>query len=394
MPFGGALLVVARKEQMKVPFNRPYVAGDELEFIRQAVENRKLSGNGEFTKLCQQWLLNNVGGSKALLTGSCTTALEMCALLEGVGPSDEVIMPSYTFVSTANAFVLRGAVPVFTDIREDTLNIDEKKIEAAITEKTKAIAVVHYAGIGCEMDAILRIAGKHGLSVVEDAAQGLMSTYRGKPLGTFGRTSAFSFHETKNIVSGEGGALIVNDPALAERAEILWEKGTNRCRFYRGEVDKYTWVDVGSSFLPSELTAAFLHAQLLHARDITDKRIRTWNHYHELMQPLEEAGKIRRPVVPEECEHNAHLYYLLLPDVEKRDAVIGRLKARGIHTVFHYVPLHSSPAGKKFCRAGGDLSVTESLADRLVRLPLWAGLEEDVESVAEEVASAIEECFN
>jgi dTDP-4-amino-4,6-dideoxygalactose transaminase len=309
----------------------------------------------------------------------------MAAMLLELKAGDEVIMPSYTFVSTANAFVLRGAVPVFVDIREDTLNINEALIEAAITKRTRAICVVHYAGVACEMDVIMEIAARHSLFVVEDAAQGVMADYRGRPLGSIGHLAAFSFHETKNIISGEGGALAINDARFAQRAEILWEKGTNRSSFFRGEVDKYTWVDIGSSFLPGELIAAFLWAQLEHSVEITRRRLDIWQRYHQAFAALEDAGNVRRPCVPQGCGHNAHMYYLLFPEAEQRSVFIAALKDKGIHTVFHYVPLHLSPAGKRFGHTHGELDVTVSLADRLVRLPLWVGLEAQQERVIETV---------
>ncbi|GAA4999727.1 dTDP-4-amino-4,6-dideoxygalactose transaminase [Pseudoluteimonas lycopersici] len=370
-------------------FNKPYMTGRELWLISQAHANGHLSGDGAFTKRCHAWLEERTGCAKALLTHSCTAALEMSALLLDLEPGDEVIMPSFTFVSTANAFVLRGAVPVFVDIRPDTLNIDESLIEAAITPRTRAICVVHYAGVGCEMDAILAIAGKHGLAVVEDAAQGIFSTYRGKPLGSIGALGALSFHETKNVISGEGGALLVNDPALAERAEIIREKGTNRSKFFRGQVDKYTWVEVGSSYLPSEILAAFLAAQLDEAEDITRRRLAIWDRYHAWAAPLEARGLLRRPIVPAHCTHNAHMYYLLLPSLEQRTAFIDVLKQRGIGAVFHYIPLHSSPAGQRYGRSSGELPVTDSTSDRLVRLPLWVGLEEHMDEVLDACNAAL-----
>jgi len=361
---------------MEIPFNKPYMTGKELWNIAQAHANGHLAGDGRFTRLCSSWLEARTGTNKALLTHSCTAALEMAAILADIQPGDEVIMPSYTFVSTANAFVLRGAVPVFVDIRPDTLNIDETLIESAITERTKAIVPVHYAGVGCEMDAIMDIARRHELLVIEDAAQGVMASYKGRPLGSIGHMGALSFHETKNIISGEGGALLVNDPRLSERAEIIREKGTNRSQFFRGQVDKYTWVDVGSSYLPSELVAAFLWAQMEEADAITRDRITLWNTYHQWFNEPEKSGRIRRPVIPANCAHNAHMYYLLLTDLEARTAFIARLKEAGINPVFHYVPLHSSPAGRRFGRTHGELAVTEEMADRLVRLPMWLGLEE------------------
>ncbi|MGR0185080.1 dTDP-4-amino-4,6-dideoxygalactose transaminase [Azospirillum aestuarii] len=359
---------------MKIGFNRPKLAGNELEYIRQSLEQAHLSGDGAFTKRCHAWLEQRLGAPQALLTHSCTAALEMAALLTNVCPGDEVIMPSYTFVSTANAFVLRGAVPVFVDIRPDTLNIDERLIEAAITPRTRAICVVHYAGVACEMDAICAIAARHGLAVIEDAAQALMSAYRGRPLGTFGALSAFSFHETKNLISGEGGALVVNDPDLITRAEIIREKGTNRARFFRGEVNKYSWVDVGSSYLPSDILAAFLLAQFENAERLDEERHALWNAYHEALAPLEECGLLRRPLIPAECRHNAHLYYVLARTARERNALIAHLRTNGIQAPFHYVPLHTSPAGRRFSRAAGKLPVTIDLSARLLRLPMWYGL--------------------
>lgn len=352
------------------------MTGKELWYVAQAHANGHLAGDGSFTKKCNAWLEARTGASKALLTHSCTAALEIAAILADVQPGDEVIMPSYTFVSTANAFVLRGAVPVFVDIRPDTLNIDETQIEAAISGKTKAIVPVHYAGVGCEMDTIMAIAEKYGLLVIEDAAQGLIASYKGRPLGSFGHLSALSFHETKNVISGEGGALLVNDPRFIERAEIIREKGTNRSRFFRGQVDKYTWVDLGSSYLPSELIAAFLWAQMEEADTITRERLAIWNIYHQWLNEPEKSGRIRRPIVPSHCAHNAHMYYLLLNDGKERSAFIERLRKVGINPVFHYVPLHSSPAGQRFARTHGDMSNTDDIAGRLVRLPLWLGLQD------------------
>lgn len=372
-----------------IPFNKPYMTGRELWYIAQAHANGHLSGDGMFTKKCHAWLEARTGTHKALLTHSCTAALEMAAILADIQPGDEVIMPSYTFVSTANAFVLRGGVPVFVDIRPDTLNIDETKIEAAITTRTKAIAPVHYAGVACGMDAIMDIAQRHKLLVIEDAAHGIMSTYKGKPLGTIGHLGAYSFHETKNIIAGEGGALLVNDDRFADRAEIIREKGTNRGQFFRGQVDKYTWVDVGSSYPPGEVIAAFLWAQMEDARSITQKRMGIWKQYHEALAPLENAGKLRRPIIPEDCQHNAHMYYILLESLEKRTDVIAQLKTRGVHPVFHYVPLHSVPAGKKYGRTSGKLKHTENLADRLLRLPLWVGLDEAQDLVISELQNAV-----
>jgi dTDP-4-amino-4,6-dideoxygalactose transaminase len=360
----------------KIPFNRPYMTGKEFYFIEQAKLGNVLAGDGPFTKKCHRWLEETTGSVKALLTHSCTAALEMTALLLDIQPGDEVIMPSYTFVSTANAFVLRGAVPVFVDIREDTLNLDERLIEAAITPRTKAIVPVHYAGVACEMDTIMDIARRRGLKVVEDAAQGVMASYKGRALGSIGDLGAFSFHETKNVISGEGGALLVNDDDLALRAEIIREKGTDRSRFFRGEVDKYTWQEVGSSFLPGELTAAFLWAQLQEAQSITAQRLASWQHYHELLAPFEQKGILRRPIVPDECHHNAHMYYVLLDPKFDRQHVLTRLKQNAVDAVFHYVPLHSSPAGQRYGRAHGPLTVTNQQSERLIRLPMWVGLTE------------------
>lgn len=360
----------------KIPFNRPYMTGKELSYIAEAHFNNMLAGDGPFTKRCHRWIEEKTGCTKALLTHSCTAALEMAALLLDVQPGDEVIMPSYTFVSTANAFVLRGGVPVFVDIREDTLNLDERLIEAAITPRTKAIVPVHYAGVACEMDAIMDIARRHRLKVVEDAAQGVMASYKGRALGSIGDLGTFSFHETKNVISGEGGALLVNDQALALSAEIIREKGTDRSRFFRGEVDKYTWQEMGSSFLPGELTAAFLWAQLEEAQAITAQRLASWERYHAALAPLEAKGVLRRPVIPESCQHNAHMYYVLLAPEIDRQAVLSELKRNEIYSVFHYVPLHSSPAGQRYGRAHGALDVTDRQSERLIRLPLWVGLTE------------------
>lgn len=363
------------QERKVIPFNKPHMTGKELRYIAQAHANLHLSGDGHFTKKCNKWLEQRIGCQKAFLTHSCTAALEMAAILANIQPGDEVIMPSYTFVSTANAFVLRGGIPVFVDIRPDTLNIDETKIEAAITSKTKAIVPVHYAGVGCEMDTIMVIAEKYNLLVIEDAAQGILSCYRERPLGSIGHMAALSFHETKNIISGEGGALLINDSRFSERAEIIREKGTNRSQFFRGQVDKYTWVDIGSSYLPSELTAAFLWAQMEAADEIIRRRIAIWDHYHEALQALEGTGHLRRPIVPQDCVHNAHMYYLLLSTLEERTDFITYLKANDIGAVFHYVPLDRSPAGKQYGRKSGELSETWNLSDRLVRLPLWVGLD-------------------
>lgn len=373
-------------EREVIPFNWPHMTGKELYYIAEAHFKGKLAGDGPFTKLCHNWLEQRTGSHKALLTHSCTAALEMAALLLDIKAGDEIIMPSYTFVSTANAFVLRGGVPVFVDIRADTFNLDERLIEAAITPRTRAIAVVHYAGVACEMDTILEIARRHGLLVVEDAAQGVMSSYKGRALGSIGDLGAYSFHETKNVISGEGGALLVNDAALALRAEIIREKGTDRSRFFRGEVDKYTWQDVGSSFLPGELIAAFLWAQFEEADRITAARLASWKFYHQLLAPLEAKGLLRRPVIPDHCQHNAHMYYVLLAPGIDRQRLLDALKHDQIWSVFHYVPLHSSPAGLRYGRAHGKLRITNEQSERLLRLPLWVGLEE---SQQEKVVDAL-----
>ncbi|MCP4009095.1 MAG: dTDP-4-amino-4,6-dideoxygalactose transaminase [Proteobacteria bacterium] len=374
---------------MKIPFNKPYMTGKELWYIAQAHSAGHMAGDGAFTKKCQAWLENSIKTRKALLTHSCTAALEMAAILSDIQPGDEVIMPSYTFVSTANAFVLRGAVPVFVDIRADTLNIDESLIEEAITSKTRAIVPVHYAGVACEMDTIMGIANRHNLLVIEDAAQGIMSTYKGQPLGSIGHMATLSFHETKNIISGEGGALLVNDPRLAGRADIIREKGTNRSQFFRGQVDKYTWVDIGSSYLPSEIVAAFLLAQTEEATYITQRRMAIWDTYHNELGSLEKNGFIRRPVIPAECVSNADMYYILLPDAKHRTELISKLKELSISTVFHYIPLHSSPAGSQFCHIKRELPVTDDVAVRLLRLPLWLGLEEHQRRVTDAILNTV-----
>ncbi len=361
-------------ESEVIPFNRPHMTGKELYYIAQAHFKGALAGDGPFTKRCHGWLERSTGTPKALLSHSCTAALEMSAMLLDIRPGDEVIIPSYTFVSTANAFVLRGAVPVFVDIRPDTLNLDESLIEEAITPRTKAIVPVHYAGVGCEMDAIMALAERRDIKVVEDAAQGVMASYRGKALGAIGDLGNFSFHETKNVISGEGGALLVNDPELASMAEVIREKGTDRSRFFRGEVDKYTWQEAGSSFLPGELVAAFLWAQLEEAEEITKQRLAIWQRYYDMLEPLERAGFLRRPIVPDWCEHNAHMFYVLLAPGFDRQALLQALKAQGIGAVFHYVPLHSSPGGRRFGRAVGGMAVTDDLSERIIRLPLWIGL--------------------
>jgi len=368
-----------------ISFNRPTVTGNELRYIQEALDKFHVSGDGMFSKRCSAWLEEKVGVQRALLTHSCTAGLELAALLCDLGPGDEVIMPSFTFVSTANAVVLRGAVPVFVDIRRDSLNIDESLIEAAITPRTKAIIVVHYAGVACEMDAVMEVARRHDLFVIEDAAQALRAFYRGRPLGSIGDFAALSFHETKNFISGEGGALLINDAAHVARAEILREKGTNRSSFLRGEVDKYTWVDVGSSFLPSDIIAAFLWAQFEQAESLQAGRRALWNRYHEGFESLEKAGAVRRPIIPDGCDHNAHLYYLLLPDLAARNRLIASLRDREIHAPFHYVPLHSAPAGLKFARTHGSLPVTDDVAARLLRMPLWHAMTKEPDQVIEAV---------
>lgn len=373
----------------QVGFNVPFLTGKEFEYAEQAIKNCHLAGNGVFTKKCHAKLKSLTESSAVFLTHSCTAALEMCAILLDLKPGDEVIMPSYTFVSTANAFVLRGAEPVFVDIRPDTLCIDESLIEAAITEKTKAIVVVHYAGVACEMDVIMAIAKKHNLYVVEDAAQAIMSTYKGRPLGSIGHLGALSFHETKNIISGEGGALLVNDESFIERAEYIWEKGTNRKQFFTGQVDKYTWVDVGSSFLPSDLIAAFLYAQLKCCDEITQRRLKIWQQYHEVFAQVEQDGLLRRPIVPKHTTHNGHLYYLLLESQAARNEFIKRMNAEGVNVVFHYIPLHSSPAGGKYARVVGSMVQTDSLSARLVRLPFWIGVEQHIDKIVKTTVSCL-----
>ena len=368
-----------------IPFNKPYLTGRELHYISEAHALGQLAGDGYFTKKCNTWLEEKTGCHKALLTHSCTAALEMAAILADIQPGDEVIMPSYTFVSTANAFVLRGGVPVFVDIREESLNIDERLIEAAITSRTKAIVPVHYAGVGCEMDTIMAIASRHKLLVIEDAAQAVMATYKGRLLGSIGDLGCYSFHETKNIISGEGGALLINNPSFAERAEIIREKGTNRNQFFRGQVDKYTWVDLGSSYLPGELITAFLWAQMEEADAITEHRLAIWNCYHDALNFLEKAGLIKQQSISKHCHHNAHMYYILLPTLLDRTQFISAMRARCVNCVFHYVPLHSSPGGLEVGRTADSLQRTNNLADRLVRLPLWLGLEKEQAHVIESV---------
>jgi dTDP-4-amino-4,6-dideoxygalactose transaminase len=374
---------------MKIPFNRPHLTGREFTYISQAVAGGQLAGNGPFTQRCHTWLEQKLGCGRALLTHSCTAALEMAALLLDLVPGDEIIMPSFTFVSTANAFVLRGARPVFVDIRPDTLNIDERLIEAAITDRTKAIVPVHYGGVACDMDAIMAIATRHNLVVVEDAAQGFLARYRDRPLASIGHLAALSFHETKNVISGEGGALLINDDRFRARAEIIWEKGTNRSQFLRGEVSRYTWIDIGSSFLPGELIAAFLWAQLESAYEMTTERIRLWNQYASGFANLEALG-VRRPTVPDYASHNAHLFYLLLPAAISRKEVLTDLNRRGVNAIFHYVPLHDSVAGLQYGRVASRMDVTSDLSSRLVRLPIWVGLRTaDIETVIAAVTASL-----
>ncbi len=374
-----------------IPFNIPPYTGTELECVRAAIEEHKICGDGRFTKQCNQWLEQRFGAQKVLLTTSGTTALEMAALLCDVQPGDEVILPSYTFSSTATAFVLAGARLVFVDVRPDTMNIDETKIEEAITPKTKVIVAMHYAGVACEMDIIMDIARRHNLKVVEDAAQGVMSTYKGRALGTIGDFGCFSFHETKNYSMGEGGALLIRDPEYNERAEILREKGTNRSKYFRGQVDKYTWVDYGSSYLPSELNAAYLWAQLQMADEINEDRIHTWNAYYAALEPLQNQGRISIPVIPEGCVHNAHMFYVKLKDLSERSAFISHMRECGVQCVFHYIPLHSAPAGKKFGRFSGEDVYTTAESERLCRLPMYYGMRaEDIERVTGAVYSFFE----
>ena len=360
-----------------ISFNVPPYTGREKEYVGAAIDSHKISGDGEFTKKCSAWIEEKTGTARALLTTSCTHATEMAALLAKTGPGDEVIMPSFTFVSTADAFVLRGATAVFVDIRPDTMNMDEKLIEDAITDKTKAIVPVHYAGVACEMDTIMDIAKRHDLMVIEDAAQGVMSTYKGRSLGTIGDFGCFSFHETKNFSMGEGGALLIKDERYTEDAEIIREKGTNRSKFFRGQIDKYTWVDAGSSYLPSDINAAYLYAQLEMADQITKERMDRWKAYYELLAPLRDEGRIELPHVPKECVHNAHMFYIKAKNLEERTELIKHLKSCGIEAVFHYIPLHIAPAGKKYGRFAGTDRYTTSESERLVRLPMYYGLTED-----------------
>ena len=374
-----------------ITFNVPPYTGKEMEYIRECVDNQKICGDGAYTRKCNEWIENRTKTAKCLLTTSCTHATEMAALLTGVKEGDEVIMPAYTFVSTADAFVLRGATPVFVDIRPDTMNIDENLIEAAITERTRAIVPVHYAGVPCEMDKIMELAEKYHLAVIEDAAQGIMSTYKGKALGTFGEYGCFSFHETKNFSMGEGGALLIRDAENIEDAEIIREKGTNRSKYYRGQIDKYTWINYGSSYLPSDMNAAYLYAQLEMAEEITAARMSCWERYYENLQPLAEAGRIELPVVPEGCVHNAHMFYIKTGDIAERTALIDYLKERQVHSVFHYIPLHTAPAGLKYGRFHGEDRYTTRESERLLRLPMFYRLTlEQVDYICEQVKSFYE----
>lgn len=369
-----------------INFNVPPHVGEEEKYISEAIANHKICGDGPFCKQCAKWFEETTGTEKALLTTSCTHATEMAAILADIEPGDEVIMPSYTFVSTADAFVLRGAKVKFVDIRPDTMNIDEKLIENAITKKTKAIVPVHYAGVSCEMDTIMDIARRHNLLVIEDAAQGVMSTYKGKALGTIGDFGCYSFHETKNYSMGEGGLLLIKNPDYIERAEIIREKGTNRSKFFRGQIDKYTWVEAGSSYLPSELNAAYLWAQLEKAQEIYDNRMDSWNKYYEMLKPLEEQGFIELPYVPEECVHNAHMFYIKAKDLEERTKLIGYLKENGVGAAFHYIPLHSAPAGRKFGKFVGEDNYTTRESERLMRLPMYYDLQtKDIEKIVDDI---------
>ena len=360
-----------------IHFNIPPFVGTEFKYMHEAVENHKICGDGPFTKRCNEWIENRFNANRVMLTTSGSTALDMAALLCGIQPGDEVILPSFTFSSTANSFVLAGATLVFVDVRPDTMNIDETKIEAAITEKTKVICPVHYAGVACEMDTIMDIARRHNLMVVEDAAQGVMSTYKGRALGTIGDFGCYSFHETKNYSMGEGGAILIKDKDKAEEAEILREKGTNRSKFFRGQIDKYTWVNYGSSYLPSDMNAAYLYAQLLQADMINNYRLNIWNTYYDGFGELEKSGKIELPYIPEGCTHNAHMFYIKAKDLQERTALISFLKENGIQAVFHYIPLHSAPAGKKFVRFNGEDKYTTRESERLMRLPMYYGLKDE-----------------
>ncbi len=377
------------KDSIHIPFTKNHLVGTEIQFLKKTLTQSSLVGDGEFGKKCESWLNQHLDCHHSLLSPSGTAALEMSALLLDIKPGDEIIMPSYTFVSTANAFVLRGGVPVFVDIRPDTLNLDETKIEEVITPRTRAIVAVHYAGVACEMDEIKKITKKNNLYLIEDAAQAFLSRYKGKWLGSLGDLSACSFHGTKNISCGEGGALLINQKKFIRRAEIIREKGTNRSQFVRGEIDKYSWVEVGSSYLPSELQSAFLYAQLKQSHKITNQRLKLWNLYHEGLKQAEKEEKLTRPVVPSTCQHNGHMYYIILPSPKKRDQLIKALNKKGIQAVTHYVPLHSSPAGKKQGRTAGDLKVTARVSRCLVRLPLWIGIEKQIDWVLKEVIKAL-----
>ena len=369
-----------------IKFNIPPFTGKETEYIAEAIKGHKISGDGTFTKKCNKWIEDHTGSPAALLTTSCTHATEMAALLAGIKPGDEVILPSYTFVSTADAFVLRGATAVFVDIRPDTMNIDEKLIEDAVTDKTRAIVPVHYAGVGCEMDTIMDIARRHNLLVIEDAAQGVMSSYKGQALGSIGDYGCFSFHETKNYSMGEGGCLLIRDPANRELAEIIREKGTNRSKFFRGEIDKYTWVEAGSSYLPSDMNAAYLWAQLEMADQINDDRMASWNHYYERLKGLEDKGAISLPFIPEECTHNAHMFYIKAENLSVRSDLISHLKEKGISSVFHYIPLHGAPAGQRYGRFHGEDVYTTKESERLLRLPMYYGLKpDDIDYVCDQI---------
>jgi len=376
---------------MKIPFNRPTIVGNELEYIKDAVESGKISGDGKYTKLCSEFLENTFKAKKVMLTTSCTHALEMSAILLNIGEGDEVIMPSFTFVSTVNAFCLRGAKPIFVDIREDTKNIDEDLIEERITDRTKAIVPVHYAGVSCDMSRIMEISKKYSIPAVEDAAQGVNSTYEGEFLGTIGDMGAYSFHETKNFISGEGGAIILNNEEYIERAEIIREKGTNRSKFYRGEVDKYTWVDIGSSYLPSDLLAAFLYAQFEKMDEITEKRLKLFTNYINSLKILEDRNLISLPYIPDNCTINGHIFYIMLNDPKTRDGLMHFLKQKEILSVFHYVPLHTSPMGRMYGYGEGDLKVTEFVSERLLRLPYYYDLKDDEQKY---IVESIKEYFN
>jgi dTDP-4-amino-4,6-dideoxygalactose transaminase len=378
-------------ELTRIPFNRPYATGAEFDYIREAIDNAHLSGNGPFTRRCTELLERELGGDRVLLTHSCTGALEMAALLVDLQPGDEVVVPSFAFPSLANAVALRGAVPVFVDIRPDTLNLDERLVEQAITERTKAVAPIDYAGIGCEIDAFVELARARDLVVIEDAAQGYGAFHRDRPLGSRADLACLSFHETKNVMSGEGGALLVNRADWLERAEVIQEKGTNRSKFFRGQVDKYTWVDVGSSYVVSDISAAFLWAQLKQGAEITERRLAIWKGYHAALEELEANGALRRPVVPSHCRHNAHMYYVVLAPGTDRDRFIESLASAAVQAVFHYVPLHSSPAGRRYGRVHGSLEITDDVSERLVRLPLWVGMGRvEVDRVVSAVAGALD----